>query len=364
MSDQPSVRTPDDLDAAFMTRALQSAGLDVTVGGIECRELGEGAGMMSVITRVALRYERGRGPDSVVIKLPTPSAQNRQVATDFDNYRREVRFYTDAAHLTRMRTPRLYFAECAGPADFVLVLEDLSEWTVGDQVRGCNAEQAQQCVRALAQLHGAFWNRVDDGRLDWMPDSADSVMSEGLSAGTAAFYDAFVDLFADTLTEPLRTLGPRYNRALPAIQRWLNSAPRTLVHGDFRMDNLFFVDRPDEAPVACCDWQGSTRGRGIQDVAYLLSGSLPTELRRRDERALVDLWHRTLPAAARDGYDLDQAWQDYRRAVLYLWTYVVIVGGGMDGANDRARAWVSAMVARSAAAMLDLGCVELLAEFE
>ncbi len=364
MADQPSLCTPDDVDAAFMTRALQGAGLNATVSDIACRELGEGAGMMSVITRVDLRYAQGQGPASVVIKLPTPSARNRQVAADFDNYHREVRFYTDAAHLTRMRTPKLYYAECTSPEDFVLVLEDLSQWTVGDQVQGCDAAQARQCVRALAQLHEAFWNRVDDGALDWMPDSANSVMSEGLSAGTAASYDAFVHLFCDVLPAPLQTLGPRYHAALPAMQQWLNSAPRTLVHGDFRMDNLFFVDRAGEAPVACCDWQGSTRGRGIQDVAYLLSGSLPTELRRREERALIELWHQTLGPAIGAGYPVEAAWQDYRRAVLYLWTYVVIVGGGMDGANDRARAWVSAMVARSATAMMDLGCVDLLAEFE
>jgi aminoglycoside phosphotransferase (APT) family kinase protein len=158
-------------------------------------------------------------------------------------------------------------------------------------------------------------------------------------------------------------MGPRYSAALPNIQSWLNTAPRTLVHGDFRMDNLFFIERPDEAPDACCDWQGSTRGKGIQDVAYLLSGSLPIELRRSEETALVRLWHETLGPAIGAEYDADRAWQDYRRAVLYLWTYVVVIGGGMDRSNDRARAWVSAMVARSATAMMDLVCVELLEEF-
>jgi aminoglycoside/choline kinase family phosphotransferase len=356
---------PADITPEWLTDVFREAGLDVTVDGLSRVAIGEGAGMMSTVTQVIPHYRTGQGPASVVIKLPTPNTRNRQVAIDFDNYRREIRFYLDAAHRTRMRTPAVYLAACPSPADFVLVLEDLTAWTIGDQVKGCDATQTRQCLEALAELHGAFWNRVDDGSRNWMPDCAESVMSAGLSQGTAAVYDRFVELFSASLPESLKTLGPRYNAALPNLQRWMNDAPRTLVHGDFRMDNLFFrgAGSRDE-PVACCDWQGSVRGKGIHDVAYLLSGSVPVELRRAQENALVEHWRSSLPDAVREAYDPDQAWQDYRRAVLYLWTYPVVIGGALDPANARARSWVGAMVARSATAMIDLQCVDLLTEFE
>ena len=63
-------------------------------------------------------------------------------------------------------------------------------------------------------------------------------------------------------------------------------------------------------------------------------------------------------------YTAEQAWEDYRRAVLYLWTYVVVTAGMLDPHNDRGRRWMTEMARRSAAAFDDLGLIELLEEFE
>jgi hypothetical protein len=62
-------------------------------------------------------------------------------------------------------------------------------------------------------------------------------------------------------------------------------------------------------------------------------------------------------------YSADQAWQDYQRAALYLWTYVVVIAGSLDPTNERGRGWMREMVTRSAATILDLGLLDLLPEF-
>ena len=64
------------------------------------------------------------------------------------------------------------------------------------------------------------------------------------------------------------------------------------------------------------------------------------------------------------GYTLKQVWEDYRRAMLYMWTPVVVIAGTMDPANDRGRAWMTRMVERAAAAIDDLDLLALLPEFE
>ncbi len=60
------------------------------------------------------------------------------------------------------------------------------------------------------------------------------------------------------------------------------------------------------------------RAKGTRDVAYLLSQSMPIELRRLHESELVGLWHRTLVDEGVTGYSAGQAWEDYRRSVLAL----------------------------------------------
>ena len=63
-------------------------------------------------------------------------------------------------------------------------------------------------------------------------------------------------------------------------------------------------------------------------------------------------------------YTVEQAWEDYRRAILYVWTVVVVIAGTLDSSNERGRAWMTHMVERAVAAIDDLDLLALLPEFE
>jgi len=95
-----------------------------------------------------------------------------------------------------------------------------------------------------------------------------------------------------------------------------------------------------------------------------MSQSMPVDVRRAHERELVGLWHAGLVAGGVRDYSAEQAWEDYRRAVLYLWVYVVVIAGALDPSNERGRQWMTEMVRRASAAILDLDLIALLAEFE
>jgi len=358
--DSPAALTP-----AYFSDLLSKPDTPVVVSEAQQEPVGVGAGMMSIVRRVHLTYREGTGPASVIVKLPTEILQNREIAVQFDNFRREVEFYRQAAGGTPMRTPQTYLAETDGPDNFILVLEDLGDWDLGDQVAGTTLPRARTIMQALADLHGAFWNQVDDGDWEWLPNNYPSVMSEGLSAGTEASWDSFIDLFADELTPALSNAKSAYMAGLAGAQNWMNSTPRTIIHGDYRMDNLFFRESGGDIEVACCDFQAPVRGRGIQELAYFMSGSIDTEMRREHEQDLIRLWLDTL--ASRHGvtdYSFDEAFYDYRVGILMMWTYVVIVGGGMAAENERGDNWVSAMVSRSIAAMEDHDCLSLLDRFQ
>lgn len=144
----------------------------------------------------------------------------------------------------------------------------------------------------------------------------------------------------------------------------MTSPPLTVAHGDFRLDNLFFGTAPGHVPVAALDWQGCLRAKPVQDLAYFLSGSVPIELRRAHERDLLATWHDTLCERGVQGYTLEQTWEDYRRALLYMWDPVVVIAGTLDPSNERGHAWMSHMVERTATAIGDLDVLDLLPEFE
>jgi aminoglycoside/choline kinase family phosphotransferase len=360
---RPLPATPDDITSEWLTAALANGGVDGVVATFRSEPIGEGSGMLSALVRVDLDYATGTGPEAVVVKLPIAN-DNLAVAVGFHCYEREVHFYVNAADRTPARTPRIYLADIESEQEFAVVMEDLSGYRQGDQVVGCTAAEAEACMDELSKLHAAFWDRVDGGDLEFIPYHFPSYFSDGLEQGAIAYWDAMIDLYGDHVPDFLRDVRQRYLAAIPSMQEWMTAAPRTIVHGDWRMDNLFFGSSPGHAPVAVCDWQGIMRGKAMHDVAYFLSQSMPSDQRREHERDLVASWHAGLAEAGVADYGAEQAWEDYRRAVLYMWTYVTVIAGSLDPSNERGVAWMSEMVSRAATAFDDLGVLPLLVEFE
>jgi aminoglycoside/choline kinase family phosphotransferase len=360
----PLPQTPEDLTPPWMTAALRAGELDIELSSLSVRSFGEGAGMMSRLVRVELEYAAGHGPDSVVVKMPTQNAANRQTAIKFHNYRREVLFYRDLAHQTAARMPIVYYADIIGDDQFVLVMEDLGDYRIGDQVIGATADEARLAMTAMAELHAPFWDRVDGPEFEFIPPHYRSYHADALHQGAIAVWDTMVVVAGDALPPEMAALKDRFLAALPRLQEWITASPGTIVQGDFRMDNLFFGDPPDQAPIAICDWQAPLRCKGVHDLAYFLSQSLHTDVRREHERELVALWHAGLVEAGVTGYSAEQAWEDYRRGVLVLWTYVTVIAGILDPSNERGKAWILEMIRRASATILDLEIIDLLPEFE
>jgi aminoglycoside/choline kinase family phosphotransferase len=350
-----------DVNAEWLTAALRADGHDVEVATVSASPLGEGVGMMSGLQSLAVTYAKGSGPARLVLKFPATNDANRAVAEAFHLYEREVLFYRDVAPRSAAYTPTVYRADIDGN-NFVLLLQDLSDYELGDQVKGCTLEQTQGGIAWLAKHHASLWARTNDPTLEFLPQVSPSYSSEALTQGCAFGWGPMAELFAHVVPERIAALKDRYLAALPKLFDWMATPPLTVIHGDFRMDNLFFGSSPGQEPLIAIDWQGSLRGRASQDIAYFLSGSIPVELRREHERALINEWHAGLVAGGVAGYSADDAWHDYRMAVLYVWVIAVVIAGTLDPTNKRGRQWISVMLERSITAIDDLDLVSLLDE--
>ena len=135
----------------------------------------------------------------------------------------------------------------------------------------------------------------------------------------------------------------------------LSEQPITLLHGDHRLDNLFF----GENDVAMLDWQITGAGRGPYDVAYFLSQSLVPAERKETERDLVAAYHQALIESGVNGYSFDDCWEDYRLATLFVSVYP-LNAGALDLVNDRAVALFRTMLERSVSAIVDLDALDLM----
>ena len=188
-------------------------------------------------------------------------------------HRREYDFYRLAAGQAQVRTPRLYYGDCdARGTRFVLVLEDLGEMEQGDQAAGASREQAMAALRALARLHGSFWNGKT-GRLAGLYDLLARRRRGWLQLAYALFLARTLARYGSLFTPEMRRLAEAYAPRVAEHVARVAAGPISLIHGDFRLDNLFF-GREDGADAAVIDWQVSGWSAPLYDVAYFLGSSV------------------------------------------------------------------------------------------
>lgn len=318
--------------------------------------------MLSEIEFLALTFdgEYIDAPSTVVAKFPTQNETNRGVAIHFNVYAREVRYFAELDAQSAADGPKVHLSQMEGDDHFVILLEDLSDYRMGDQIVGATLADTEAAIDQLAKMHASFWASLESSEFDWLPRYANSQNATNMHEGSKAGWDATVELFGEHIPPSVREVKDRYLASVPMMQAQLDQAPRTLVHGDFRMDNLFFGQTKDHYPMTFLDWQGPMRGRGIHDVAYLLAQSTQTDVRVDHEEALVARYVEGLQHAGVSDYPVDEAWADYRMGVLYVWVYATVIAGTLDPTNERGNAWMAEMIKRNVAAIDHLQCFDLL----
>lgn len=359
MSTRPYPTQPSELSTEWLTERLRSTGDigDDRVTRFSSTPVGEGIGMLGILVRVALEYDRENsgGPSSLVAKFATPVASNRAVAMAYRLYEREVGFYREIAPTIDASAPKCYAAEVdPETGDCVLLLEDLSGMTTGDQVAGCTAESAELIIDAVVPLHAKFWGHPEDLTVKSVPRIDSEAQSAGITAGCEAGWDPCMSQFGHVVADEIKASRNRFLPAVPEIHRMIGRRVQTLIHGDVRLDNLMF----DESHIVLLDWALSI-STGLQDVAYLLSQNVTTDERRAHETELLEHYQQRLAEHGVE-YPLDKCWEDYRVGVLYVFCYAVVIAGTLDPANERGAAFMEKLVERASATMMDHDILSLL----
>lgn len=348
------------LSPAWVRSVLAAAGVHDAdcLASVTALPLGREAGAFGDVIRLQLTYSSSSAtaPRSLIVKLPSHLPLNRAQARSFDMYAREAHFYRDIAPALTLRVPAcIWSTSDEQSGDAVLVLEDLGSLARAEQLEGVDPDRADLAVQRLAAVHAQWWDSDRLGELGWLQPlgrwSGDRLVDTCRDR-----WGAFAHMYQDCVPAPTAELGKLLDDLDDALTT-LASAPTTLLHGDFRADNIFFDGSSGEPAVAVIDWQLCCRGRGASDVAYLLCQSVRVEDRRHHEMSILRSWHRALLRAGVSGYSFDDAGADYRRGAHLCLAYAVL-GSALDR-DGRAAAEARAQVQRTVAAVLDLAPLPL-----
>lgn len=343
---------PEGLTCEWLSEALGS-----TVTSVDCEQIGIGVGLLGRLFRVTMGVD-GHGATTAIAKFPTLDEGARMhIVEPLNFYEKEVRFYQEAAKVTPIPTPTVYFADYdATSGDFVILIEDLGSRRMEDQITGCATDDAATAVDALVDLHATWWEKDFPA---WLPAYSDPPYPQVLAGMYKQAWPAALEVLEGHLSPEIRDFGERYADLLEWFLSELAHKPWTMCHGDFRLDNLFFAASATDPALAVVDWQICFRGRAGYDIAYFVSQSLSAEARRECEQSLKDRYLEGLAARGID-YPAEEFEKDYKRTIAYCYIYPVVSAGQIELANERQRELVLGIHDRAVQAIEDNEALSLL----
>ena len=295
----------DDL-TAVLARALSAHLAGGSLAVTEAKPIG--TGQMSSSVRVTVATDPpGLLPGTLVVKRPSADAASRAASRATRTYEIETAFYRDLRPRLAVNAPGCWHVSYDSEHDdFLLVLDDMSPGVQGDQIAGAIPDQVASAVDELAHLHGPLWGSDLLAELPWL-NRASPEQRAGTRSLLESCWPRFLDRYGDRLDAVTRRIGSGFV-ADPGSYFEMPPGPLTVVHGDFRLDNLLFL--PTGGRTVVVDFQTAVRGTGATDLAYLVGGSMATEVRRQHDRSMVDRW---VAGLERHGVGAVDAWGQYRR---------------------------------------------------
>ena len=350
----------EEIDAAWLTHAIRSAGLveAANVVGFRAGSPGSGVGFQGQTIRISLDWdiEESDAPDAVLVKFPTDNAGNRGLAEAEGSYDREFDFYERLSGDFPIRVPRLIHAvRDPGPSPaarrrreglvdglpapvvkfigrharklvrpskrrYALVMEYIPDARITTAADLPPAEDLSAILRTLAEMHAHFWGDsrlADDSVFEWSMVTQMPNVMHGLYR---AWRDEVVEREPGVFTDELMRHADWVGDHIVDLAAHLNE-PLSIRHGDCRTDNMLFTDDG----LVMIDFGVAGSGRPAGDVAYLLSEAIPPGPGARATfLRLCREYHDRLVAAGVTDHPLDEFLNDCD-IVLAVQAYRVVL---------------------------------------
>ena len=345
---------PDDVTPAWFAEHL-----GWNVDRVDVHEIGAGIGVSSAVYRA--RLTGSDVPESVVVKLTAIDPAAAFTSTVLRMYAREAEFFNGLVDHVPVRVPAGHYGAVSDDgAEFVVVMEDLAGNRMLDQTEVMTDADAERAIDTLAVWHANWWNRVEGMCESGVAVALDDPIYPAMIPGL--FDEGWAKLNAShhcVPPDPLQPVGPRFGASVAAMLASLSQGPLTLLHGDFRTDNMMF---DDDDQLILMDFQLISVGSAAYDLAYFIGSCLDVDADR--ERALFDRWIAALIANGVPDSDVAGLWEDYRTAAMFCLAYPVVASRGMDLDVPREAALANAMMSRQARGAADLDWLGVLSALE
>ena len=343
---------PAAVDSDFLSEVLGADVVSVCFEAI-------GNGLVGDSARFEIAYADGStGPASIAGKFPAADTTSRGTAQAMRLYKKEVGFYRDIAPKVAIRTPQTYFAEHdTASGDFLLLMEDCGPAEQGDQLVGCTLDQALTCVRELAALHGPSYGKTALTNLPILTTS-DEVRSF-TSKGYIPAAEQFAAKYPGEMSEEDLAVVAATGEKSDSLWRRPEEQYQSIVHGDFRLDNILFAILGGAQPMVTLDWQTVTAGDPLIDLGYFIGAGIGEKLRAAHGDVLIDAYAEALARHGGPALTNIKASQGYARGALHGVATAVFSAAFVED-NPRAKAIFRSMAEGACSLVREIDALRVL----
>ena len=348
----------EDIDVNWLTSALTEKFPDVKIASIKIEKNME---VTNHHVHLQVDYYKAAGaPEKLFCKFLPCEPQRKQAIADTHMGLREARFYKEIAPTLDidMRIPDVYCSRFSAEDDsFVLVMENITDsgCTTSDGTQTVSLDSATRVLEELAFLHLEFSSReVRRKRIPWLTEKlfngarrnnyAPKLISYGLEHHRHRLSSSFAEL---------SDLYLKKTQKLHAI--WVEG-PKTLIHGDLHIGNLF----DDHGRTGFLDWGIISIGTPLRDLSYFLIMSLSTDDRRSHQERLIKHYLNILNSGEGFNINFDEAWRGYQLHAAYGVPACCQIMTFPKNATNQRKVFATAFLSRAQEAIDDLEVVDII----
>ena len=361
--------TMEEITAEWLTGALTTSGVlkNNSVRTLNRKIIGVGQGYMGTLARLSIEYEKPDDtlPSTMIAKIPTKEAKNKMLMEAFWNYEREIRLYEEIVDQVPIRTPHCYFSDFdPGPGEkrmttvygnygklpqgfmavyfiyvgvrnlmlkrrYILLFEDFSNLEQISHKDGCSYEDVKMAMKPLGIAHAALWESPLLNKY-WLKDHAD--FSNMLGFISSRWQPVIKKWFPEKVSEKGKEVFNWLKNNNKKLDDYTKTRPHTLIHTDFRLDNIFFDREKNE--IALVDWQATCPGMGLFDPAFFILNNCSNPITPKQAEELIAIYHQGLVEGGVSNYSLDECMSDYPYGLLLAIRYWLIILGGVEVEKD------------------------------
>ncbi len=300
--------------------------MKVTVDDIEISNIKLKGGFISDV--ISLNINKNNKPLECVVKIKNPNKTPLQIMADKLNlYERENYFYESLSKYIPIKFPKYYgLIKDKNYENIGVILENMfkrdEEFILNLDLNKVNIETSLKIIDSLAKLHSKFWNINLCNSFKELKKNNDELFKPCWGDFIRSKIDIFVDkwnnIFPNNFIENMKKIASNFEE----IQDQLSDTNLTLIHGDVKSPNIFYL-QPTNEPFFI-DWQYIANGKGVQDLVFFMIESFESNKIDVYGNLFKEYYYVKLLEYGVVNYTYENYEKDFRNAVLYFPVFVGI----------------------------------------